>query len=408
VSDTPTSHLTAAQLRAYRDRRLTAAELLAVSDHLVDCAECRSSAVEPVELRAAFNRMQEAFPEHLTLEDLSQYVDGAADRAMRSRVEAHTAECEECARELGEYEALRDRPLTSVPATERAGSWLSRLLHQTFTPLRVATAMGVLAAAAALVWVGRDRNPGLAVAPGGVNPPPQAQPSPEAVGDVLRDGGREILVAADGARVSGLEQFAPADRELMERVLLSGRLEAPALRDLQRAAGVLLSGGSEAEASGVRLVAPVGVVIEAAVPVFRWSAVAGEFRVGVFDDEFRSVADSGWLTGTEWRALKPLPRGRRYTWQLKVRRDGKVTLVPAPPAPEARFRILSEAESSELGRVREVAGGSSVLLAAAYARMGLFAESKKELARLEAANPGSRLAVRLRESLDGRSVPGEK
>jgi len=61
-----------------------------------------------------------------------------------------------------------------------------------------------------------------------------------------------------------------------------------------------------------------------------------------------------------------------------------------------------------LGRVREVAGGSSVLLAAAYARMGLFAESKKELARLEAANPGSRLAVRLRESLDGRSVPGEK
>ena len=409
MSDTQTSHLTAEQIRRYRDRRLTTVELLAASDHIVRCSQCRSAAVTPLEVAACFERMQQSFPEHLTFEEMSQYTDRVADQDTRSRVEAHRLECDECSRELEVYEALSERSWPAVAPPKIAGSWWSRLfaaspLHGTAAGVRVAFAVGMLATLT-VVWFALGRRPEPALS-GNKPPAPGVEVPREAYADVLRDGGLEIRVSAGGERVDGLDRLDPADREVMQRVLLSGRLEVPAFRDLQRPRGTLMGGGTPEDLARVRILAPVGIVVESDTPVFHWSTgQAGESRVSVFDEQFRLVTESGWVTKTEWRTPKPLPRGSRYSWQLTMRRNGTEVVLPSPPASEARFRIISAGEAQELQRARHTSPRSSLLLAATYARMGLVAESESELLQLKNENPGSRLAAGLLESLHGPERP---
>jgi hypothetical protein len=72
-------------------------------------------------------------------------------------------------------------------------------------------------------------------------------------------------------------------------------------------------------------------------PTFRWTAPAGtSVSVQIFDEHFRPVADSGPTTARQWTPAQPLPRGETLLWQIRTA-DGRI--APAPPLPEARFRI---------------------------------------------------------------------
>jgi hypothetical protein len=60
-------------------------------------------------------------------------------------------------------------------------------------------------------------------------------------------------------------------------------------------------------------------------------------------------------------------------------------LAPAPPAPSARFRIVSKSGADEIRKAQRA--NSHLLLALAYTRAGMLHEAKAAVDQLRALNP---------------------
>lgn len=171
------------------------------------------------------------------------------------------------------------------------------------------------------------------------------------------------------------------------RQALDGTLPRPAvLNRLQQAATGLRS--ETPPADQVHVEYPSGVVVADARPQFRWRGVAGaSYVVQVYTSALQRVAQSAVLHETEWLLPHDLDRGRDYTWQIQIRRDGQVTHAPRPPDPPARFHIL------DADAVREIAAaaatGRHFVLAVVEARYGLLAEAERELAASTAEVPAN-------------------
>jgi predicted Zn-dependent protease len=110
------------------------------------------------------------------------------------------------------------------------------------------------------------------------------------------------------------------------------------------------------------------------------------------------VTTSPALTTTNWSPIVELARGRIYSWQVASLKDGKQQVSPAPPEPEARFKVLSKATVDELSNV-EKSGNSHLVRGAMYARAGLLDDAERELRALLAANPNSQIAKQLLQSV---------
>jgi hypothetical protein len=204
----------------------------------------------------------------------------------------------------------------------------------------------------------------------------------------------------DGSVVSGLEDLTASERASVERTLQGRRLELSVPTDLSGRSGTLMSGDRRSLNATAVLIGPMGVVVETDRPEFRWSPRTGdEYRVSVFDEDFSLVAESAWLQTAAWRPTAALQRGQRYSWQLTVRRQDSEFVVPAAPAREARFRIISRAAYQRLQELRKPDGGSALRLAIEYARLGLLRDSERELLRLQADNPQSAIVTGLLASV---------
>jgi hypothetical protein len=236
-------------------------------------------------------------------------------------------------------------------------------------------------------------------------PAVSSEPGKSLAAATIRDGNRLVMIAAGGT-VSGLDALPDSDRAALERVLAAKRVDAPAaIAGLAGTRGVLL--GSRTQASRAVLLAPLGVVVETDRPAFRWKPAPGaDYQVSVYDSRYDEMASSEWISGAEWQVPKALRRGAVYSWQLNVRQDGAEFTVPAPPAPEARFQVLSTAEETDLIRVRGVSGDSHLVLGLQYARLGLLDEAGRELHALREQNPGSETVAALLDSVERlRRIP---
>jgi hypothetical protein len=201
-----------------------------------------------------------------------------------------------------------------------------------------------------------------------------------------------VTLDEDGG-LAGLPALSPADEASIRAALETGRLEAPRfLAGLVAQPGTLLGGDSGADS--FTLVEPTGTAVETDRPTLRWGRLEGasSYTVAVFDARLDPVATSPALTGTEWTVPKDLERGQDYSWQVTARKGGREVTAPAPPAPEARFRVLDEALAGEVRRARQLYAGSHLVLGLIHARAGLLPEAERELHALADVNPGSPVA----------------
>jgi len=81
----------------------------------------------------------------------------------------------------------------------------------------------------------------------------------------------------------------------------------------------------------------------------------------------------------EWTCDVELPRGRAYTWQVEVRRGDATSMLPMPPAPPARFEVLSARTKEALDAVRRDWPDDHLLLGVLCARAGLREAALEEL-----------------------------
>ena len=219
----------------------------------------------------------------------------------------------------------------------------------------------------------------------------------QAVVASLRDGTGEVVLNKNG-EVSGLPALSRAALDAVAAALSTGRLSVVATTALVPRVSSLR--GVE-PARGFEVSEPVGRVVESDRPTFRWTAhpSARAYRVAVFDQSFTEVASSGEISATEWEPPSALPRRRILLWQVTaVTPEGPIQ-APVPPAAEARFQVLDQAQADELERVRRVEPTSHLALAVLYARAGMQEEATRELTSLAERNPGSALARDLARSV---------
>lgn len=227
-------------------------------------------------------------------------------------------------------------------------------------------------------------------------PAPHAQP-PQPVTRAVRRGTPAITNTP--AVTPPLTRARPAELEaLVREAVISGRLAPPEtlLRLHAQSDHFRAAGGENVDFGEMR---PFAEVLEEQRPHFRWTARKGATYLVLVGERERIVAQSPSLheNENEWQVDRELARGHSYTWQVEIRRGNETTMLPMPPAPAARFSILSGSEATRLAEIRRELPDDHLLLGIVSARAGLKDAAIEQL-RLAAAE-GNTDAPRLLASM---------
>jgi hypothetical protein len=359
-------HLTNAERAAYWQRTLAPSTLLEVSDHLQECVRCRE------ELRQ--NRPSTSVAGSVAYEDLLDWMEGDVDPLRRSELAERIGNSPAAAAELVNLLQFRDE-MNELPARDYATAprprWL-RGLDRAW-PL----AAGLILGCAFLWLISVGHRAGTDVA--------------------LIDHGQRLVVNAKG-EIPGLDPLPPDLQRSVHDAISLGKVDRPALPGELRGPRETLAGAPSPEGS-FRVGAPVGSFVEAERPTFRWSKEPGAtgYRINLVP-QGGAVVSSPLLpaSATTWTPHEPLSPNETYEWEVEALKDGEtLAKSPAPPEPEARFRVLDAASRIALQQVREKWGASHLVMGLAYARAGLVAEARREFEELARENPRSPLPKNL-------------
>jgi len=410
-------HLTEKQVEDYSLRRLPAAEVLGVGDHLAECEACRLRIEGVLNRDAAFVTLHadvfsddDAAPAHLTAQKSAAYVDETLSGEALQLVSDHLHTCEQCAAAVNDLRVFRDQMApalahrygpTRVPET----SWrekLASLLKVGPVPAFATAALGVLLLVGIgwFIWRSPNRNGQQVVV---VTPTPVPQPSatpehssqtppapaPAPVVVQLNDGGGVLTLDQDG-KLAGADALPAAYQSLVKKALTTQRIERSSeLQGLTRPSSSLM--GSDGSGKEFSVLEPVGSVLLSNRPAFRWSKMEGAtaYVVEVYDQQFKLVTSSQQLTTTSWSTT--MERGKTYSWQVKALKDDQEITSPRPPSPQAKFRILDQAKANDIAQAKRAYASSHLTLGLLYADAGLLKEAEQEFRLLQRANATSPL-----------------
>ncbi|MGH8093683.1 MAG: hypothetical protein ACREIF_09450 [Chthoniobacterales bacterium] len=363
-------HLTKADRAAYWQRTLTPSTLLEVSDHLQECVDCRE------ELRR--DKPSVTVAENVGYEDLLDWMEGDVDPLRRRELIDRIGNSPVAAAELASLLQFREE-MNELPAHDYAAGARPRWTRGLGRAWPLAAGLVLGCAILWLISVGHRAGAGVA----------------------LIDHGKRVVVNASG-EIAGLSPLPPDLQRAVHEAISSGKIERPASLGELRGPRDTLAGAPSPEGS-FHVVAPVGSVVEAERPTFRWSEEPGatSYRVNLVPPG-DAVVSSPLLpaSATAWTPDEPLSPNETYDWEVEALKDGEtLAKSPSPPEPEARFRVLDAASRTGLQQLREKWGASHLVMGLAYARVGLVAEARRELEELVRENPQSALPKNLLTSL---------
>jgi len=369
-------HLSPEFLQRYGARTLSAAELMVADDHLAICESCRRRTTDSQRMEASISFLRQdlatrskAEPTHLSYEQLESYVEGAMDRADGEIVDSHAELCSICREELQDLQKLRSGmsgAAISKRWTSAAGMdlWAARI-RPWLRPAYWSTA-GALVAVVALFAFVQVRQHHVS--------------KPAVASQTTTEANPAVTASATAAE---LALTTPP-----ELVALIGK------------PGTLL--GQAHFQDSFALLSPVGTFVEDVQPTFQWQPLAGAtaYEVSVFDSALNQVAESGQISALAWKANIPLQRMRVYLWQVTATKNGEQIVAPTPPAPEAKFEIIGQAQAKELEHLRSSQPDAHLELGIAYVRDGLLDEAERELQLVPASNANHDLAQKFIEDLN--------
>ena len=346
------NHPTEHELSAYRERTLATEVLLSVAAHLGECEDCRSKLRSAMRSGAALAELRQTLEDHVSSEQLQEFVDGELGDERRAGVEQHLKWCTDChsdAQALQEFAKAQRPRVVAFPAR---GWWL-------------AMAAAVLLAAAGLgVWLRR----------------------PAEIAS-LNDAGVKISLDSQG-RLTGLNGLSAEQTKAVHGVFAGAALQPRAnLGELQPQRSTLMG---SAAAPNFHLVDPVGTAVRSERPEFHWTLRGSDatYIVTLKNLISSQIISSPELHSLTWTPTEPLQRGAIYAWQVAASLNGQEEVAPAPPSPQARLLILDASTAARLDSLPP----SHLLRATMYAEAGLLDDAELEAKALADENPGSPVA----------------
>jgi hypothetical protein len=415
-------HLTARQIEDFNQRSASPPDFLAAMNHIALCEACREQLSSEQKTRAAVESLRTdlrrpALNNHLAYEELAACVDDALTQADREAIESHLGICSPCARELANlrafkaemttYPEIERKPASSPTLRERFIAFLRSPSYRIPVQLAAAAIMVLLCVSIATLLL-RKENSSLHPEVSELqhnDESPQAPSTPEPsrnpaapvaeIAEAIHEGSGVVAMDKEG-NVTGLESLSTAYQKEVKAALTNKRVETPSeMQELIGRTGVLM--GKPDEAPGFSLIGPVGTIIRTDRPGFHWKPLSGatSYVVDVYDSSFNRVASSQAQLGTEWSPLNSLKRGEVYSWQVTAMKDGKELASPAPPAPDAKFKILDASKLKELEQARRTYADSHLVLGILYERAGLLDDAEREFKALYSSNAKSPTARKL-------------
>ncbi|MDP9194184.1 MAG: hypothetical protein M3P06_21005 [Acidobacteriota bacterium] len=289
----------------------------------------------------------------MTIEELGRWKRGELRADAVVAVARHVAECRACA-------TLAASQVDLGKATQSIRRQIGARENTRFRLLAIAASLAIFMIVGAFLLLGRaPQQTPTAVLPPTVTATQSAPALPPAPSYGREDWDRLVADAR-----SGVTFAAPA-------IL-------PTIRPL---ADVLRGDGPEPVEARLE---PTGVVIESQRPRFSWPSTQGAiYNVAVFSDG-KAAARGRSLRTQAWTPTNAIPRGKTYTWEVEVIREGEEPLIlPSPPVQSARFHIVSESEARDLAYAREHFPDDHLLLGLLYAKLGMDTEAAAELQKVK-------------------------
>ncbi len=404
------------------------ADLAAIADHLTECKSCHRLFADA--LREQRGSASLNFPiepqswlkdDHIEFESIERIAYDDLDATDRELISAHLLNCAQCREDVASFMAftkqiepelnVRYGPTAQDPRRD-AMLWWSWWRNLAWKPAYTAALglIGISVAIGAVLLFRRNQNlqtqqvPIPATSPSLVPddriatvPSPSVSPlestelgKGEAV-VTLNDRGGTVSVDRAG-NLSGLDDVPATTRDQVAKVLVSERIEAPAILKELGGQDATLRGTQKAQP--FKLLSPTRTVIISNRPALKWEKAPGatSYRVYINDQAGREVAKSDDLPfeRTTWISPRPLKRGEIYTWTVVALVDGKESVSPGPAAPEMKFQVLSERDLQLLGQLKKTR--SHLALSIFYARVGMMSEAEREVQQLFNLNPQSQKA----------------
>ena len=340
-------HINEQQLRAYRDRTLALGELVAVDSHLGGCEPCRKALAGLADRNSTasvLSGIDQARFQHLSYEQMDDWVEDRLDVAGRELVMAHIGACPACARQLIAYQDYAPKmaePIRTAVAQQVKEPWWAFLKQPQY-------AMGAAALAALFVF-----------APWSKHSSP-----PEQVGAIIAPNRTPVESSIP-------TQNNPLIDEALSTTELDGLPDS-----LRMGAKEVVTAGENAPRpaalKGLKgdstLQYPSAEVVAETQPVMRWKGFGDSYSVTLYDNRHSMIARRSGLKETSWTPPSALVRGRIYTWEVE---SGNQTH-------RGTFRVLGENQQQELENVRAKYSGSHLVIGAVSEQLGLLTPAKQE------------------------------
>jgi hypothetical protein len=409
-------HLSEVLIQNYQLNKITPDELLELDEHIQSCESCRNRLHQKKDndsfrwLQSELRTTAVKNPGHLSYDQLESYVDGCLDSVDLENVESHLHICNECKTDVNElrsvqsdlHDKFKSREVTSFWSLASNSSWLKLA--------------GIAAAIAFFMWAAtipmrneiRDLRKQLAEEQKNratlFRKKKQLEDQYAASKQsskhtaaflALNDGNSRIEMDSNG-KISGLSELPESYQNKIAALLTTQRVEVPESVTALIGKKEVLMGNSK-KSNSFELRSPVGTTVMSERPYFSWTAFDGAegYRVYLLDANYNEIASSPLLKEPLWTIPTALKRGSIYIWQVAAVKGGKEFLTPVPPAPEAKFQILSQDKMNELVRVQQISRNSHLVLGTLYAENGLLDDADREFTALSKENPQSEIAKKL-------------
>jgi hypothetical protein len=423
--DTPIRHFNYRRLAAYVDDELTEGDREMADAHLADCALCRSQVSE---LRAFKTELQEspllALPAARLLRQqqeirlpgawlsLSAWRGKGYARASIWSIAAAASLLALAASlfvvtsmrrpKTQEQQAANAEPTTAPELKKGAQPTVSQSPFDSAPPIRIRKPLpnGTL-------FKGNDKiaQERFLFSPKGRDTRASKPGASPAL--TLNDGPGQLNLENERP-LETLEKLDPVTRRQVLTAFNGQRLNKPeTLKELEPSTefrGPDADTALPEQSTPFKHLSPVNTVLREDQPTFRWMShpAAVGYKVRVFDDQDRKIAESPLLPQVDsWQSVK-LPRGRQdliYSWKLiAVLKDGQELVARRRTGPP-KFFIVGEDNLERLQGLERSYPKYHLLLAIAYANVGLTESAERELGILRKANPRSEFAARLLHSL---------